>query len=888
MKGEYRMLFSWHDVETILESEYDKWPAGWNRVSVYSDSVEIFYLDKSFDKKSSEEYLRNTFKKNYLPDSEEILVELTGGRLKIYYEEIEEDECVSRDEIKRAPLFKESELYNGKLTPAMEKLPGDVKILAFHSYKGGVGRTLSLVGLLRECSQMYPDKRFLVIDSDIEAPGLTWMNENSNVTAPISYLDLLDVIHYETIDDNVLDKLADMMSETMIRIETDEVYKEHFFLPVYRDIRQVMELTSNPGTILYGNDNKFVITEIIAKLAEKLKVDMVFADLRAGVTELSAPFLFDSRVEKYYVTSTSMQSIYGIRTILNAVYAKTDADFPYSKILLTMIPREMKKVEIEDIEDELLLSTERMLENGKGDENTLLRTDYVKEFLFEDRFIHIGGLDELCMKLKDSELSKSMKTIAEELYVSDDNSVSEFDENTIRDILKNINDIAKIEVTAEGAVSSNMLITSSIKEIARSFSIRVPRVVVMGAKGAGKTFMYKQFLAAKTWGKFLSKTGDANVGYMQENTLILPLAESENSNLYPQMRKECIMNAADELDIKIGTRYVRENYSRITEFLEKTEADKISEWIKKWKEAILAPFNGKYNSLDDLDEELELKRKKIVYVVDGLEDMSSQAQLRGQTNWKTMIKTLCQDVINELGELHFGNIGIIVLVRRDYTTEAITINYEQFRGQYQKYELNWTQTEALRLVLWLVNRADSRLSDGVDILNATKPVIVDKLKKLWGNKLGKENSKEAFSDRWVLAALSGFDGQLQARDIVRFLKYSTDDYQEVKIAYPDRIIMPVSIRTAIKPCSRDKMDDIKTEMKGIYYILDKFDKMNPKTLPLTLDKLELTGEEIAKLEEQGFIKIVDKKYYLPEIIRLGLGFVYEAGARPKVLSLLVN
>lgn len=57
---------------------------------------------------------------------------------------------------------------------------------------------------------------------------------------------------------------------------------------------------------------------------------------------------------------------------------------------------------------------------------------------------------------------------------------------------------------------------------------------------------------------------------------------------------------------------------------------------------------------------------------------------------------------------------------------------------------------------------------------------------------------------------------------------------------------------------------------------------------MTLDKIELTGEQISRLETQGLLKIVDKKYYLPEIIRLALGFRYEKGARPKVLSLLVK
>ena len=38
--------------------------------------------------------------------------------------------------------------------------------------------------------------------------------------------------------------------------------------------------------------------------------------------------------------------------------------------------------------------------------------------------------------------------------------------------------------------------------------------------------------------------------------------------------------------------------------------------------------------------------------------------------------------------------------------------------------------------------------------------------------------------------------------------------------------------------------------------------------------------EISKLEAQGYLKISDEKYYLPEIIRLPLGFTYERGARP--------
>lgn len=98
-----------------------------------------------------------------------------------------------------------------------------------------------------------------------------------------------------------------------------------------------------------------------------------------------------------------------------------------------------------------------------------------------------------------------------------------------------------------------------------------------------------------------------------------------------------------------------------------------------------------------------------------------------------------------------------------------------------------------------------------------------------------------------------------------------------------------AISHVIGSCAADKYKEIKAEMRNIYEILEKFEKMKGiKTLPLTLDKIELTGDEISKLEAQGYLKISDEKYYLPEIIRLPLGFTYERGARPKVLSLLVQ
>ena len=75
-----------------------------------------------------------------------------------------------------------------------EDLPG-VPVIAFHSYKGGVGRTLSLLAFVKAWSSLKNlknSKRLLIIDSDIEAPGITWLTTKSEEPL-FSYLDLLEV-----------------------------------------------------------------------------------------------------------------------------------------------------------------------------------------------------------------------------------------------------------------------------------------------------------------------------------------------------------------------------------------------------------------------------------------------------------------------------------------------------------------------------------------------------------------------------------------------------------------------------------------------------------------------------------------------------------------------
>lgn len=873
-------FFTWHEVKVFFDECRALWPVGWNDVQVYSDEVIIYYNPQKNNQEIDKKYLKNSLTKNYNVSENKILIDFTQEYLDVFFE-VDEEGC--KQERQYTPLFKEIYIRNSKPEKDTGKLPG-ARILAFHSYKGGVGRTLSLISLLRECAVKYENKKIMVIDADLEAPGLTWMLEGGKNTS-ISYLDALSVMHFEKVTDMVIMKMAELLKMSTLTVTTDKINVEHYFMPVYREKKQVMDIFSSPEKILLTQDNKFHITDTISRLGAALGVDLILVDLRAGITEYSAPYLFDPRVEKFYVTSTSMQSIKGLNQILEQIYGKTKTELLNSKVFLTMIPPTMGEGQKQEIEDQILQDIEKQfdLENS-----TFLRENYIIHFPFEDALVHIGDFQSICRVLQGKQISRYMGELADELFAFERENTGNFEEKEARSILEQLNTIANEEVTAEGSNNANMLVTSSIKALAKNFKTVLPRIVIPGAKGSGKTYIYKQLLSAKTWGGFEHFVEEFESA-MSTVAYILPLVASLNVKNLKKLVDECIENIELD-DFTIKSNQINDNFKQLQTYSDRIEPLTQSEWTENWIEIMLSPFRDKFSHLSELDQYLEEQQKKIIFIVDGLEDIFMNAQNDKKGNWKYAIRAICQHIINELDNLDYGNIGIIVFARTDMLDDAIDMNNEQFKNLYQKFELNWSQTEALRLALWLAAKAYPELAKNINILTASKEVIVEKLTRLWGLKLGKGDSREAFSDRWILAALSDFTGQLQARDIVRFLKYSTQSYQEMKFIYDDRLIMPIEIRNAMEPCSKDKLVEIKTEMKAIHSILEKFLKIEPenKLLPLTLDKIDLTGEEIDRLESQGYLKISDKKYYLPEIIRLALGYKYERGARPKVLSLLVH
>jgi hypothetical protein len=417
-------------------------------------------------------------------------------------------------------------------------------------------------------------------------------------------------------------------------------------------------------------------------------------------------------------------------------------------------------------------------------------------------------------------------------------------------------------------------------------------VVIVGAKGSGKTYTFLQIVYRENWQIFVR---DAGVGEIESNAVICPLLESSNLQASAKKRvQEVRMQAAKVLGFGIS-----ENSVAIQDYIRNGCALDLHEgqWRDRWLDVIalgigFAPQNkdSKTDKIEGagrkLTEHLVATKKQLIVVIDGLEDLFQDFAIE-KSQQKIALRALLQDVPEWLGQQPGLPLGIIIFVRRDMVLATVRQNAAQMMARYEPYALKWDREEALRLVAWVANLATILPSINITQLHDMSEVeLTEALIPLWGKRLGSERSKEAGSARFTLAALSDFRGQIQARDLVRLLhlaaKGSVNDTR-----FQDRILVPPAIKGALPECSREKIQEIENEntsLKNVFAKLRDLPEANRK-IPFIRDTIQLSLEEMKILEDNGVVIREKDEYYMPEIFRWGLGFSLTAAGRPKVIAL---
>lgn len=440
-----------------------------------------------------------------------------------------------------------------------------------------------------------------------------------------------------------------------------------------------------------------------------------------------------------------------------------------------------------------------------------------------------------------------------------------------------IKELAEKLVYAETAEIDNFLATIPLKKLASDHRRQLPITVVVGAKGSGKTYTFMQIVRRENWEKFVQKTG----AEVQNNALIAPILSSKNLE---DNAKKIVEDLQKKTAKKL--KFDRPQYSNdIRDDIRKNLTQNLHEgqWRECWLDVMAwgVGFQPKQAGAGrELADHLFQEKQQLIVVIDGLEDLFQNFD--NDENQQKALRALLQEVPEWLGQQPGRPLGIIIFVRRDIVLAAVRQNAAQMMARYQPYALKWNREEALRLVAWVTKKATSNFNINLDKLqDMSEEEITDTLVPLWGKKLGTEKSKEARSVQFVLAALSDFNGQIQSRDLVRFLKIAADKSMNDN-RWQDRILIPKAIRDALPECSQRKIEEIEIEntaLKNIFTKLRDLAEANRK-IPFTREAAQLSIEEIKTLLDNGVVIQEEDDYYMPEIFRYGLNFGLTGRAPP--------
>jgi MinD-like ATPase involved in chromosome partitioning or flagellar assembly len=914
----FRFL-TWLDVrrEISRKTNYGKkLPEGVVRMRCFSDAIEVGLVSDD-NRENVNNIIKEWFGDWYQED--ELLIQLDLADATLPVEFISGESTVTNDDIEIRPFWEEiayleTEVENkSNIIKQPEKYIDKLKLVAFYSFKGGVGRTLNLAAhifaLLDRAKEINKPINILVIDADLEAPGLTYWNRLEKQQGTVSLINFLEVYHYPPIE---REEAISLFAREIKKSPKSEGKSTVYFLPACLDDKELLDTPILPENLI--STSAWECGDAIQSLGQAVNADYVFVDLRAGISEISSPIIFDARFQRFLVTTITEQSLKGTCLVLEQIGRiapdkdSIDSGRYYDpSLVVSMLTPELKSLPA--FENALVKFQSAYVE---AEEDNLYSTRLdTKETYFSQELLYINSWDEAQSKLSPTSVMEVARNWAKtQLEITESNLSSNQTQpqNRLPEVHK-LTEICQRYEYAEQGEGEDLLVTEPLKNLAKNFRDKLPNIVSIGAKGAGKTFNYIQLSRFKYWENFLTRVDnlDKETETCNQQIYIFPFLQSGKLR---DKAKDIINEARNKVITALNTTALN-----TIDFIHSEYVDRIKnapgenwnepQWTEFWINEIaksigISSIPQDKNTLSSISNELKNRGIRIVFLFDGLEDIFSD--IASNQKEKLALKALIEDLPNKLSEIRQSNLGVIIFLRRDFLRNTITQNRGQFENLYSSYDLSWDKDSFLQLVLWICSQSNvigtqkEMQKEMIDTLS--KEELIEKLEQLWGKRLGSDNSKEAYTQSWVFAALTDFNGRLQARDIVRFLYNAANITinQEKELQFDkwstSRLLPPQAIRRALKPCSEKKVEEAKEEYSAFKDWVDDTLPKYPKQrkIPFAVENFEMAPQIVRLLEEMGVIyedkeKEDEAKFYMPEIFREGLGFAIAGGARPRVLVL---
>lgn len=787
--------------------------------------------------------------------------------------------------------------------------PRPTPIVAALSVKGGTGRTTTATAFALRWADA-TGRPILLVDADLEAPGISYLFQSYAGTPKISLEDVITLAHAEETPGapSTIAFAAERLRDHLI---PDGLY----VLPLRRDIDELASSAIRPEH-LATPDRPFALADLLSEIAAKLGCGGVVVDVRAGLVPLGVNLALDPNVSPIIVTTLADQSIKataGLVRFLARELRRAGSAPKRPLLVINRVPAVfrqtgMDKKLIEPLVNDLLASlVADQTEDVSSTEGIYDNLPELDPFLqveipeLPDIQVPSGEWTGYVDQITSSGFSKIIgpgidQWISTELTNQPPSSPAASGEQPKQD-RKQARE--QLELYAEQLIAAENvkkdvpkpLVTQALAALTQRFQSEVPIAVSEGAKGTGKTLAARFFVAQKTWDKAVSEL----VGGVDAiPSLLVPVCASIQSSENFQTEVD---SARARVAKELGFDSPLNVYETTTWLKEQFLAGHSEQaWVGIWLDVIAWSIGFKCKQEgagSELFEVLRSSGKTVTAIMEGLEELYSSST---ETGVHTAMRAILISLPQRLRSESRRPLGVIVFARRDTVEAAVTQNIDQYRREYAAFHLTWTEDDVLELAAWLATQSGALPHLWTN--EFSRKSLSEKtrsLEGLWGKKLGPDDipgkrTKEAYTATWVIAVLSDLRGRLVPRDLVRLLASAaktTPDPDELA-GYSGRLLVPRSLRNAVEPTSNAKVRETEEEISELAPIFAKFRSFADKiAAPLDADalkELNISSTEIQTLTKHGIVFGESPPYEVPELFRRGLGLRH-AGARRSVVNL---
>ncbi len=708
-----------------------------------------------------------------------------------------------------------------------EDSPKRPLVVTFYSFKGGVGRSTALglvAGILAT-----RNRRVVMVDFDLEAPGISIMFRSDTAKNNQEQYGVLDYLHqrYLTPDQNI-PSIENCICEVNLPTRG-----ELFLVPAgeYNEnyIHRLADLDRRTwGNFYHGKTNP--ISQLMDDIKTKLDPDVILIDARPGFNDTNAIALFDLADTAIICFSPTDQSFEGLRWVVQAASKQYDYQGkPDLRFLLTPMPpiaAEQRLIWITRVE--------KWIEDNWG----LPNGTTVRELYYEIPYNpNIPILSSLINDVPPSLLNDYLP-VADAI----DASLPDIKPNIVATITqesKRILDELRFEAArAQDLEAANIPNIFQRTEDFPKF-LNNGTWLIRGAKGTGKSLLFRLFVEQSEQAKelaqsdvdlsnvnFIAGQGEPRLGgTILESTDLASYEQQVDENSWDSFWRNYALlqlchakpelRSLGNLDPQLVRLSAEDNPSHSS----------IVAWLVERSQSPQAGPQA-IDELRAIDKWLQEQQKRVWLLYDELDagfGSSPQDYARRRRSLDALLAWWLESGTS------LKRILPKVFLREDIWEQLNFTNKGHYIGR--AVQLRWEEADLWRLVLRQALKS-STLSDFLEknlgvTVSRLNTIELDRLRRslyiLWGERMG--HTKKAYTYNWVRTRIT--DGQKNCfpRSLILLLEEAVKQEKLFSTEYSSEIILrPKALINAFPEVSEQRVDEVRNEYPELGEYLNKLQR----------------------------------------------------------------